>query len=114
MQSCNLSTIKWEKRNFNASLVIDLIKVSWYLNHVEQMVRNVNSIGVDVIEDTPENVERHSFHLFSVNVADVFDFLTMLDKFPAQREDLISTNGQVDITTSKVVWFSQIRWLCPH
>jgi hypothetical protein len=59
------STIMWflvlmkESINFSFILVIDTIKLYWYLIHVELAVRNGNSISMNVIED--KWLERRSF-----------------------------------------------------
>jgi len=34
---------------------MDLIKLFWYLIHIELMVRNDNGISTDMIDDTIEN-----------------------------------------------------------
>jgi hypothetical protein len=56
--SCNVEKIKsnrqilWKK---GVILVLDLIKLFWYLIDVEQMIRKNNSISAAVIEDTLKN-----------------------------------------------------------
>ena len=53
-------------------LIMDLIKFSWYLIHLERMVRNGNSVTTDMIEDTLELPGYASFCFYSVKFSNCF------------------------------------------
>jgi hypothetical protein len=56
---CTSSRNRLKREPFSFILVIDTIKLFWYLIHVELTVRNGNSISMNVIED--KWLERRSF-----------------------------------------------------
>lgn len=57
--------------------IMDLIKLFWYLMHVERTTRNGISISADLVEDTIENYQNETcFNLFE----SCLDFLTITDK----------------------------------
>lgn len=59
LQSCDLCTYKRGKPNHQCYSVMDLMKLYWYLTHVERTVRNGNGISADVIDDySLENDEK--------------------------------------------------------
>ena len=68
---------------------MDLIKLFWYLIHVERMVRNSNSISADLIEDTLENDWNEAFLALFRKICGSFAFFAIEDK---QYTYIIGTN----------------------